>query len=209
MMTITPLISEFTAIGELKNLTVKSDGRVKYLLLSTEGKEYSIKIPKGQPKKLISRLEPGCEVKITGIVKQKPKKQRIEYKASSIKLLTAPAGGVTQLKAPKAKSSSKKSSDITGRSAFRGNLETTPAKSSAKILICKKSNCWKKGGKASYEALKTELAQKGISDSVDIKLTGCLKKCKKAPNLIALPDKKHYTKVKPKQVATIVEKHLS
>jgi len=192
MMTITPLISEFTAIGELKNLTVKSDGRVKYLLLSTEGKEYSIKIPKGQPKKLIRQLEPGCEVKITGILKQKPKKERIEYKANSIKLLTAPATKVTQLKAPKAKLSSRKSS-----------------KSSAKILICKKSNCWKKGGKASYETLKTELTQKGIAEEVDIKLTGCLSKCKKAPNLIMLPDKKHYSKVKPKQVGTIVEKHLS
>lgn len=192
MMTITPLISEFTAIGELKNLTVKSDGRVKYILLFTDGKEYSIKIPKGQPKKLISQLEPGCEVKITGILKQKPKKERVEYKASSIKLLTAPSNEVTQVKAPKAKVSAKKSK-----------------KPLAKILICKKSNCWKKGGKKSYEALKTELEQKGIADDVDIKLTGCLSKCKKAPNLIVLPDKKHYLKVKPKQIAKIVEQHLS
>ena len=198
MMTITPLISEFTAIGELKDLTVKSNGRVKYLLLSTEEQEYSIKIPKDQPKKLIRQLQPGCKLEITGILKNKLKKEEVEYKASAIKLLAAPTTEVSgsevpQLETPATKNSTTKSSKS----------------KTGKILICKKSNCWKKGGRESYEVLKNELNKRGLSEDVDIKLTGCLKKCKKAPNLIALPDKKHYIKVKPKQVSTIVEKHLS
>ena len=195
MMTITPLISEFTAIGELIDLTVKSDGRVKHLLLSAEEKEYSIKIPKYQPKKLISQLQPGCKLKVTGILKNQIKKDKFEYKASSIELLTAPKIEVPQTKVSETQKSLAKSKKS--------------QKLSARILICKKSNCWKKGGKASYEALKNELHSRGLSEEVDIKLTGCLKKCKKAPNLIALPDKTQYTKVKPKQIATIVDKHLS
>ena len=199
-MTITPLISEFTAIGELKDLTVKSNGRVKSLLLSTEEQEYSIKLPKDQPKKLIRQLQPGCKLEITGILKNKIKKEEVEYKASAIKLLAAPTTEVSGIEVPQLETlASKKSTTKSSKSK----------KSSGKILICKKSNCWKKGGKESYEVLKNELNKRGLAEEVDIKLTGCLNKCKKAPNLIALPDKKHYIKVKPKQVSTIVEKHLS
>ena len=191
MMTTTPLISEFTAIGELKNLTVKSNGRVKYLLLSTENQEYSIKLPKEQPKKLIRQLHPGCQVKITGILTSKVKKNKTEYKAHSIKVLTPPTIP-TQLQTPTTQSKARKSK-----------------KAEAKVLICKKSNCWKKGGKETYEALAKELENRGIAEQVDIKLTGCLKKCKKAPNMVVLPDKEQYTKVKPKQIGTIVEQHLA
>ena len=193
MMTITPLVSEFVAIGELQDITIKSDGRVKYLVLSTDREDYSIKVAKEQPKKLGKKLQPGCKLKVEGMLKHNPKKNVSEYKAYAIELLT-PA---KEKDIPKAKVDSTK--------ATKSKKAT---KTKAKVLICKKNNCWKKGGQAIYQELKSELEKRGIAEEVEIKTTGCLKKCKKAPNMIMLPDKEHYVKVKPKQISDVVEKHL-
>lgn len=181
-MTITPLVSEFKAIGELKNLEAKSNGRVKYLLLSANNEEYWIKVAKDQPANLAKQLQPGCKIKVSGMVKHQIHEDQVEYKALAIKLLET--------------------------ATLEPFQKSKKSKAQAKVLICQKSNCWNKGGKASCETLKQELEKQGISDQVDIKMTGCLKKCKKAPNVIVLPDKKHYVNVKPKQVSAIVQKHF-
>ncbi|MCC0175403.1 (2Fe-2S) ferredoxin domain-containing protein [Waterburya agarophytonicola K14] len=191
MMTITPLISEFIATGELKELSAKSDGRIKYLLLSTEQEEYWIKVAKDQPKNLHQKLNLGCELKVKGMLKRKVKQDVAEYKAYSIEVLTpATVEDVPQEEVSTAKPSKSK-------------------QPKAKVLICQKANCWNKGGKEVYEELKSELEKRGIAENVEIKTTGCLKRCKKAPNVIMLPDKKQYVRVKPKQIPAIVDAHMS
>ncbi len=187
MMTLTPLIAEFSATGELKDIEIKSDGRVKYLLLSTDKEDYWIKVNKDQPKNLGQQLQPGDQLKVDGMLKRKLKKDKVEYKAYAIKVLT-PAE-VPQIKTPSAKSSKAK-------------------KPTAKVLICKKSNCWNQGGKEAYKKLTEELETRGISEKIEIKTTGCLKKCKKAPNMVVMPDKKQYIKVKPQQISAIVDQHF-
>ena len=197
MMIFSPLVAEFTATGELKDLTVKSDGRLKYILLTVEGKEdYWIEVSKDRSKKLGKQLQPGCKIEVKGILKRKIKKEKIDYKAYKIKILTPPPV-VATLKTSVEPSTKK--TDKTKKSK---------KKSTARVLICQKSNCWKKGGKESYQKLQQELEKKGISEKIDVKLTGCLKKCKKAANMIVLPDKKHYVNVKAKQIPTMVEKHF-
>ena len=193
MMTITPLVSEFVAIGELQDITIKSNGRVKNIVIFTDREYYSIKVAKDQPKKLGKKLQLGCKLKIKGMLKRNPKKNISEYKAYAIELLTPAKVEPAKVKANSSKPAKSNKSK----------------KTKAKVLICKKNNCWKKGGQSVYQELKSELEKRDIADDVEIKTTGCLKKCKKAPNMIMLPDKEHYVKVKPKQVPNIVEKHLS
>ena len=82
----------------------------------------------------------------------------------------------------------------------QGKSSNAPAvKPKAKVLFCKKSTCWKKGGKAACKALKAELKEQGLDEVVEIKTTGCLKRCGKAPNIIVMPDKAAYHKIKQKQ----------
>ena len=76
------------------------------------------------------------------------------------------------------------------------------------MLVCQKSNCWKKGGKEVYAELETALSDRHLDGVIPVKKTGCLGKCKKAPNLVMLPDKARYTQVKPKQIPNLVAKHL-
>lgn len=186
MATMHPLVSEFTILGKLEDFVSKSDNNIKYIQLTTKEEEYSIKVAKELRGKLAKHLEPGCWLKVTGMRKYELHKGEVKYKAYRIQLLEEE---ISQNCASKPTSSKK-------------------GKAKAKVMFCQKSTCWKKGGKAAYQLLQNELEKRGIADQVDIKTVGCLKQCKKAPNMVIMPDKARYHNVKPKQVPSFIEKHL-
>ena len=186
MATIQPLVSEFTVVGELVDFISKSDNCIKYLQLTTEQEEYSIKVAKEIRRSLAQRIQPGCWLKVTGMRKYELHKGQVKYKAYRVELLAE---------------------NIEPNFASDLALSNT-AKPKAKVLFCHKSTCWNKGGKSACQLLKTELNNRGIADQVEIKTVGCLKQCKKAPNMVIMPDKVHYHNVKPKQIPSFIENHL-
>ncbi len=187
MATIQPLVSEFTVVGQLDDSISKSGKGIKYLQLTTEEEEYSIKVAKELRSKLTKHLEPGCWLKVTGMRKYELHKGQVKYKAYRVELLAE-----------------KLAENFASDTAATSNT----AKPKAKVLFCHKSTCWKKGGKSTCQLLKTELEKRGIADQVEIKTVGCLKQCKKAPNMVIMPDKARYHHVKPQQVPSFIEKHL-
>lgn len=188
MATMQPLISEFTMVGKLEDFVIKSNGRVRYLQLSTDKGEYWLKVAKERNNILNQQLKIGCWLKVTGMRKNKLHRGEVDYKAYRIELLRKPIS----------------------ENLIHGNLDvTTIAKPKAKVLFCQKSNCWQQGGKAACELLKAELQNRGMSEQVEIKTTGCLKQCKQAPNMAILPDKVRYSRVQPKQISVLIDKHLS
>lgn len=181
-----PLVSQFTITGKLENLVTKSDDCIKSLQLVTEQDEYSIKVAKQLRKSLNAKLQPGCLLKVTGMRKNEIHKGEVNYKAYGIELLSKPVVEI-----------------------IPQSLDTVAAtKPKAKVLFCQKATCWKQGGKAACQLLKAELQSRGIEDRVEIKTVGCLKQCKKAPNMVIMPDKAHYSWVQPKQISSLIEKHL-
>ncbi|MGK7894279.1 MAG: (2Fe-2S) ferredoxin domain-containing protein, partial [Xenococcus sp. (in: cyanobacteria)] len=167
MVTMQPLVSEFTILGQLEDLIMKSDNCVKYLQLTTQEEEYSIKVAKELRKNLAKHLKPGCWLKVTGMKKHELHKGEVKYKAYRIELLAK---------------------------KFVGDLASAKtAKPKAKVLFCNKSTCWNKGGKSACQSLQNELTKRGIADQVEIKTVGCLKQCKKAPNMVIMPDKARYS----------------
>ncbi len=179
-MTMQPLVTQFAIAGELESWTTKSNGCVKYLQLVTEDGDYGIEVAKELRRKLQIELESGCWLQVSGMRKYELHKDRVKYKAYDIELLR-----------PSAKT-----------------LSTKKTATKAKILICQKSTCWQRGGKAICKSLKQELSDRGISDSVKITKVGCLKQCKQAPNLVMMPDKVRYSRVCPTQVPNLVKKHF-
>lgn len=182
MVTVQPLVSEFTIIGRLEDLIVSHGDRVKYLQLSTEaGTEYLIKVAKEKKRILSQRLIPGCWLKVTGMRKCKLHREMIEYTAYRIELLSESVCATSQ-------------------------TAISQKKPQAKVLFCQNSTCWNQGGKAAYELLKSELQAKGMADRVAIKTTGCMKQCKQAPNVTLLPGGIRYSRVKPQQISAWLEK---
>lgn len=184
------ITSAFSFQGKLTKIR-REKKKVKYIKLATSEGKYWIKVGKKlRPK--VANLSKGCELEIAGKTKQAKPKGKIRYQAQAIAIVPQPASTPTV-----------KTKTTSLLPIFEGK-----AKSKAKVLICQKSNCWKKGGNKVFQELESVLEERNLSDKIQIKKTGCLKKCKKAPNLVMLPDKAQYTKVKTKQVKGFVEKHL-
>ena len=178
MMPLQPLVSEFTITGRLEDFVVNSKGRVKYLYVSTAESDYSIEVAK-QKNILGKYLKVGSYWKITGMRKYELHREQTHYKAYRIELLCQPTS--TKI-------------------GIGANTKT-------KVLVCQGSSCCKRGGKAIYESLQTELKAKGINNEVEIKATGCMKQCKQAPCLI-MPGRNSYSGVQPQQISKLVSKYF-
>ncbi len=78
-------------------------------------------------------------------------------------------------------------------------------KPQAKILVCGKSDCWKKGGKEVCHALQEALQEQGLEQRVAIVKTGCMDRCKAGPNVVIMPSKVRHTRVRPSEVPALVK----
>ncbi|MEL6928593.1 MAG: (2Fe-2S) ferredoxin domain-containing protein [Cyanobacteria bacterium J06600_6] len=186
------VVNPFNFSGELSKISYEQK-KIKYIKLVTESGEYWIKIPK-QLRKKIGKLFPGCKLQVEGETKHNAKKETTKYKAQTIMVLASEQLDMT---------TSVKTKTVSLLPVFNSQV-----KSKAKVLICQKSNCWKKGGKKVCAEIEAKLQDLGLTQKIPIKKTGCLKQCKKAPALVMMPDKVIYKQVKPKQAARLVEKHL-
>lgn len=84
---------------------------------------------------------------------------------------------------------------------------SAPSKSqSTKVLVCQKSSCCKRGGKAVMKQLQKVVSDRQLDDQVAIKGTGCMGKCSKGPVMVI--DKTHYRQVSAKKVASMIEHHV-
>ena len=84
---------------------------------------------------------------------------------------------------------------------------TSAAKPDA-ILMCQKSNCMKRGGKAMCHAINTAIRDRGLEEQVTLKGTGCMKACGKVP-VVFMPGKNRYTQLDPKDVGSLIDEHFA
>lgn len=183
-------ISGFNFQGKLSKISFKKN-KIKYIKLVTNEGKYWLKIPKNLREK-IAGLSPGCQLEVAGKSKQHPITGKTKYKAETVVVV-----------AQKPAAASVKTKAVSLLPVF-----DSKTKSKAKVLVCQKSNCWKKGGKKVCQELESILSDRGLTKEIPIQKTGCLKQCKKAPALVMMPDKARYNHVKPQQVEKMVEKHL-
>jgi (2Fe-2S) ferredoxin len=75
-----------------------------------------------------------------------------------------------------------------------------------KVLVCQKSSCCKRGGKAVMEQLQKVVSDRQLDDEISIKGTGCMGKCSKGPVMVI--DKTHYRQVNAKTVSHLLDHHM-
>lgn len=181
-------ISDFNLVGQLVGFVIKDGDRIKYLRVAVSEREYWIKVPKEMRDRLDRDLMPGCWVAITGTRKLDWKKGIVKLTAAEVQLTTKPSDGLTMLVSPSA--------------------PPPPAQGKASILVCQKSSCCQRGSKAVCRALEESLHDRGLTDRVEIKTTGCLKQCKQGPNLVVMPDKSRYSNFQPQQIDELLATHF-
>ncbi|MGB0561918.1 MAG: (2Fe-2S) ferredoxin domain-containing protein [Spirulinaceae cyanobacterium] len=174
--------SPFQLTGQLIDIVWKDGHIPKYLKLMVEQQELWIKIPKSLRGKIDPQLTTRSWVQVTGTFKRAKKTGILKLKAETVELVSA--AGCAALKP-------KKSNNI------------------ATILVCQKSSCRKRGADHVCERLEATVEQAGLTEQVKIQKTGCLKQCKHGPNLVFLPDKAKYRRVKANEITPLLQKHVA
>jgi NADH-quinone oxidoreductase subunit F len=76
------------------------------------------------------------------------------------------------------------------------------------VLICAGAGCISCGCLPVKDALVDELRKAGLTDAVQIKMTGCMGNCDVGPSLLVRPGGVFYCKVKPEDMAAVVKQHF-
>ena len=172
----------------------------KYLQLATASGDYQIKLPKHLRIDAIRHFTPGDWVYVSGNQKVKLKTDEMCLKADN--LLKASPGQYQQILPTIVRGETAQSQEKSCQGA------TASKASKAKVLVCNKSSCIKRGGKAICQLLESELREQGLTDQITIKLTGCMGHCKSGPNLVFMPDKARYRRVSPKMIPDLINHHF-
>ncbi|MEB3343805.1 (2Fe-2S) ferredoxin domain-containing protein [Okeania sp.] len=205
-------LKKFSLEGKIQEVTIKDGYKLKYIHVETPaGNNYVVKVAKHLRRNFSSVLIPGLEVKITGEMAVCKKTGEEELKAFEIipdfqNLPLLKSGEdvfspIRDLTLPKTKDIVSKSEKVTGDNTKFANKK-------AQILICKKSDCQKRGAEEICQALSQALFDKNLQEKVIIKKTGCLKKCKAGPNIIVMPSKAKYSRVSSAEIPGVIEKHF-
>lgn len=185
-------LSEFDVEGQLLGFVGDEPGKFKYLRLALESKELQIKIPKELRRSVCLSLVPGDRIRVFGISKLDSHTGEIKLKAYGV----SPTGDYPQ----------EKMSTEEQTSAPETPVRNAPK---AKILVCQKSGCRKRGGTSLLLELEQAMRSRNLLEQVTIEYTGCQKRCSSAPNYVLHLGNKQYTRIHPEAIASLVEEHLS
>jgi (2Fe-2S) ferredoxin len=209
-------VSEFSLEGEILSLIIEDGYKLKYLRISTDRKvEYLVKLSKELRSFLAPVLTPGLRVQVAGEKELNLKNGKIKLKARSLTL----ARGNNDRSPEQLDSTSVPAAALMSEGFANEKSEVSsstaaqtlkaPAKTQTKILVCQKSDCQKRGSAAVCKALENALNARGLEEQVTVQGTGCLKQCKAGPNIVVMPDKTRYSRIKPAEIPAIVDKHFA
>ncbi len=186
-------VSQFSLEGEIQEAIAK-DGKLKYLKIATSERLELVKLSKELRKSFPPIAIPGSVVRVSGEKKLDPKTGKVKLKADSQVLVS--------------KSGATADGGVVVEADF-GAQKSAPSQKKAKILVCQKSDCNKRGAGGVCKALEAALSDRGLAEQVTIQKTGCLKQCKAGPNIVMLPNKERYSKIDPQEIPELIEKHFA
>lgn len=184
--------SELMLEGRFLGFVVKDGYKIKGLILGTATGECTVKLSKAARASCPAPLLAGMWVRVMGSQKVEEDGE-LKLKAERI-LVTDPGCG----------SSAPLPESLSGLSVLSEPV-AKPARST--ILVCQKSDCCKRGGRAVAEALEEALCDRQLHEQVTVKFTGCMKRCKSGPNIV-MPDKTRYSAISAKEIPLVVSKHF-
>lgn len=194
-MSKTRSVAAFNLSGKFLGYVFKDGYKIKQLKLATDQGEYSIKMTKAARASLQYTLLPGDWIQVMGEQKLDRDTHTLKLKAYWIRQSSDAPAIFTQ-------------SDVSAQPKLSPS-KTNEKSQKSTILFCEKSTCMKRGGKAVCKALENALSERGLSDEVKLKGTGCMKACGKGPNVVFMPGKVRYTKISAKDIPALVDEHFA
>jgi len=187
-------MSEFRLRGQFLGFVAPDAKRIR---LATPTGEFTVKLPKELRPGLNHALTLGDWLEVIGSQMQALESGKLKLKAERVLTLSQ---------------SQHQSQPAVATPSELVSIQAIPTAQSksyrkAEILVCQKSDCCKLGGNALIRELQAELNQRGLTD-IQLKGTGCMKRCKAGPNLI-MPDKSRYSRIQADDVAALLDQHFS
>ncbi|MFN6558217.1 MAG: (2Fe-2S) ferredoxin domain-containing protein [Nostoc sp. ChiSLP01] len=172
-------LSELKLEGQFLGFVGAEPKKYKYLQLAVSDGTMEIKLPKELRRSLSLLLVPGEEIRVFAYSELDSHTGEIQIKACQVTPI-----GTCPIQ----------------------NLALPPK---AKIMVCQKSGCLKRGGKGLLSELEKTLCDRGLLDKVTIEHTSCQKCCSSAPNCVLQLGKKKYKNIHPEAIASLLETHLT
>lgn len=185
--------SPFTLQGQFLGFFTDRKGQLKFLRIAVKNDDLKIKLSKELRDSYNPTLIPGDCIQIWGEIKQKRQADRPQFKAYHVNKIHSI------------------SRELQPCLPIQQQVEKPTCQHNAKILVCQKSGCWKRGGRKFSKELETELGDRGLQDHVKIQHTGCLKRCSKAPNIVVIPNKEkiYCNRMESHEVVDLLVKRLA
>jgi NADH:ubiquinone oxidoreductase subunit E len=167
-------------------------GKLKGLELHAGEKTYAIKLPKYLRPMLTWELEPQCFVKVLAY----PDHDTWQ----AVNLLPLSEAEAITLQAQWQNSAPQSVPDRDAPALTRPDKATSMC-----IQVCRKGKCYKQGGKHIWQILQAEVEANPDLQHVSIEATGCMKACKKGPNVRVLPTGKMLNRVTPDHALNVLQ----
>lgn len=193
----------FNLEGTLLGFLGGEHSKPKSVILDVEDEQIVIKLPKELRPSIKQWVNVGDRIQCVG-------RSQVDHKAGVIKLkafqVFYPPHSDTHQPATAAASQDFISPE-TCTKAFKGeSLPEVTEQKPAKILVCQKSGCQKRGGREIVVALQQVLQDYQLQDQVEIRYTGCQKRCSKAPMLTI--GKHCYDRLDPRDLSALITEHF-
>lgn len=180
--------------------------KIKYLALEVEQEQMTVILPKElrHPHRL--NLQPGDRVRCIGRSRLDEDAKTVELRAYQIFSLPAASGSIALM--PELTLASREKTTGEPLAQTSQGKRPTGSKKPFKILVCRKSGCQKRGGRALNVALEQALRDRGLQDQVTIEYTGCQKRCAEAPTITLMPGKHRYDRVSLQNLSALLDEHF-
>ncbi|BAZ07874.1 hypothetical protein NIES3974_45390 [Calothrix sp. NIES-3974] len=165
----------------------------KYLYLITDGKRILIKLSKTLRQNFdLYSLPKMTRIRLSGVIKLNIHNSRLKLHTENISAIAFPHS----------------SGEIRSYPEIN-HTKQPPCPPNAKIMICQKSGCRKRGSEKLLSQLQQTLKAEGLHQQVKIQTTGCQKQCKQAPSCILKVGKNKYHQIRPGAIKQKLKKDIS
>lgn len=182
--------------GQFVEILRSSKGKVKGIVLQTPEQAYEIKLPKYLRPILVRELMPQTFVQVWAY--------REDEKWRGINIMPLAEGEAIALRSALANRSA--STPAIGSPSPEGGQK--PQGKQMCVQVCRKGKCFKEGGKQIFQTLQAEAETNPDFSQVTVEAVGCMKACKKGPNMRISGSSKVISGVTPANAVSLVAKYL-
>jgi (2Fe-2S) ferredoxin len=179
----------------------------KSIVLGVEDEQIAIKLPKELRPSITRSVKVGDRLRCIGSTQVDFKAGIIKLKAYQVFFLGSSEDGPAAPTSPALTAAVELS--LCQQQAANAAPKSGSKAKPAQILVCHKSGCQKRGGRKMVAVLEQVLETYQLQDQVEIRYTGCQKRCSKAPNMTIMPGKHRYDNLNPKDLPALIEEHFS